>query len=382
MDLLPSDAMTLSESLKAATLGAHQAAERAPFFARALAGDLPKQSAVSYLRGLAVIHGALERALGRSAPPAFWRPADARLAAVISDLEANGAPGLPDIPAASDAALDAADRIMSLGDALGPLAGTLYVVEGSLLGGQALAAPLAAALGAPGRALAYYSPVGESLAARWRGFKGRLDALDVPEEGAIKAALATFGDVTRLAEACHPYEDRSLRRRVSALNPEAGRHAMPRDDRSVSLALAAAEEAWRRHPYLEARFGARGRRFTHSDSCWLASLREAGPAERLRGILWLAGILAPRGLPSIILERHLESLDRAFADDAFAEAARTLRERRSSAKPDPEALRTASAARGETAELLLAAAADEAAGFSGAWDALAGWLKTRPGARL
>lgn len=368
--------MTLSESLKAATLGAHAAAERAPFFARALAGDLPKQAAVSYLRGLAVIHGALERTLSRSAPPAFWSPADARLEAVISDLEAAGASGMPDIPAASDAALDAADRVMSHGDALGPLAGTLYVVEGSLLGGQALASPLAAALGAPGRALAYYAPG----AARWRSFKGRLDALAVEEKGAIEAALATFNEVTRLAEACWPYEASWLRRRVSALNPEAGRHAMPRDDRSVSLALAAAEEAWRRHPYLEARFGARGRRFTHSDSCWLASLREAGPAERLRGIMWLAGILAPRGLPSIILERHLESLDRAFGDDAFAVAARTLRERRSSAKPDAEAMRAVSAAKGEMAELLLAAAADEAAGFTGAWGAVSGWLAERPAA--
>lgn len=368
--------MTLSASLKAATLEAHTAAEHAPFFSRALAGDLPKQAAVSYLRGLAAIHGALERTLSRSAPPAFWNPADARLEALISDLEAAGASGMPDIPAASDASLDAADRIMSHGDALGPLAGTLYVVEGSLLGGQVLAAPLAAALGAPGRALAYYAPG----AARWRGFKGRLDALVIPEEGAIKAALATFRDVTRLADACHPFEASSLRRRVSALNPEAGRHAMPQDDRSVSLALAAAEEAWRRHPYLEARFGARGRRFTHSDSCWLASLREAGPDERLRGILWLAGILAPRGLPSIILERHLESLDRAFGDDAFAVAAQTLRERRSSAKPDAGAVKAASAATGETAELLLAAAADEAAGFTGAWDAVAGWLKARPNA--
>jgi hypothetical protein len=57
------------------------------------------------------------------------------------------------------------------------------------------------------------------------------------------------------------------------------------------------------------RFGERGRRFTSSDSCWLVTLRGLDEESLQRLLSWLREVLASRGLPSIILERHLEEID-------------------------------------------------------------------------
>lgn len=109
---------------------------------------------------------------------------------------------------------------------------------------------------------------------------------------------------------------------VAGLNPEAGDHAMPQDPRDIALALRAGREAWDAFPYLAQRFGARGTRFTTSDSCWLVSLTEHSEAVVTRQLVWLRNVLATRGIPTIILERHLGAIVRALrAEDAPVAAA-------------------------------------------------------------
>ncbi len=62
---------------------------------------------------------------------------------------------------------------------------------------------------------------------------------------------------------------------IAEINVEAGNHAMPQDLREIELALRAGKVAWDKYPYLEHRYGERGRRFTDSDSCWLVTLARA-----------------------------------------------------------------------------------------------------------
>ena len=80
---------------------------------------------------------------------------------------------------------------------------------------------------------------------------------------------------------------------------------MPEDSREIKAALTAGARAWAEYPYLEKRFGERGHRFTNSDSCWLATLHESTQDEADRQVHWLAGILANRGIPTVILISHL-----------------------------------------------------------------------------
>ncbi len=371
---------SLSARLRDATRPSHEGLDHAPFFKALNSGALPKQSVVAYLRGLSVVHGVLERSLELAAAPALWDVRQARLPALLSDLEAGAAAALPDVDPAVEAALALGDEILLDAGRPARLMGRLYVLEGSMLGGQILGKAFAAALGTPQRPLAYLDPGPEGMGPRWASVKQRLDSFPPEDAETMTAAAAsTFEGVARLATACFPYEESSLRRRVTALNPEAGRHAMPQNESEIALALRAADAAWRRHPYLEARYGARGRRFTLSDSCWLASLRPGAPEEIIRSLRWLAGVLAVRGLPTLILERHLEALDAQFGGAVFAPAVEDLRARRRAVLPEADSARIvgrwkASLPDLDAAELLAAALADEAAGAAGAWESVRSWF--------
>jgi hypothetical protein len=102
--------------------------------------------------------------------------------------------------------------------------------------------------------------------------------------------------------------------RITDINVEAGNHAMPQDPREIELALRAAKSAWDRYPYLAQRYGERGRRFTDSDSCWLVTLARApNKAVVTKALDWLRSVLASRGLPTVILESHLQAIADEFA---------------------------------------------------------------------
>jgi heme oxygenase len=72
--------------------------------------------------------------------------------------------------------------------------GSLYVMEGSTLGGALIAQALAGVEGLPDRGIRYFSPYGRNTAAMWRDFRAGLLAASRPatERETIDAALATF----------------------------------------------------------------------------------------------------------------------------------------------------------------------------------------------
>ena len=184
------------------------------------------------------------------------------------------------------------------------------------------------------------------------------------------------------------------RSRVAALNPEAGIHAIPTDPRELRAALRAGERTWRRFPYYEQRYGARGRRFTRSDSAWIVTLAEhpAGVAEK--HLRWLGTLLAARGMPRWLLETHLDALyeelvaeapEKQGAYETLRQVARAFAAERGGHVDDATIAALAAefdrrvgpewAARlPETGALLAAAVADEGAGVARAVASVVEWV--------
>lgn len=234
---------------------------------------------------------------------------------------------------------------------------------------------------------------------RARALAARVDrAIDALGPGAAddaaRGALFAFDALGRVLAALGPIDEGDLAVLPVAVNPEAGRHAMPSDPRVLAAAIAVARAAWARFPYLARRFGDRGARFTTSDGCWLATLVELPGAEIRRQLAWLRGLLARRGLPGLLLDDHLARLAvalrrlRAFppgAVDAFEAEARALRARRDAVLPAAAWAAHVSAREARlaalpgprlegAAELVVGAACDEADGLDGSLGALRGWL--------
>lgn len=389
----------LAARLRAATRSRHEAVEALPYFVAMRSDVLPRQSVVSYLRGLAIVHAVLESCLG-SAPASLQilkRPQMRRAASLRSTLAAAGATDLPDIPRAIDAAIRLADRILLVAHRPAALLGPLYVLEGSQLGGQILRRHLAAALGGAPEHIAYIAEP-KALAAGWAVFRRELDDLELPEpevEAVLRAAEATFEGIADLATGAYPYAEGELRHRVTAVNPEAGDHAMPQSETEIARALRCAEAAWREFPYLAMRYGERGRRFTSSDSCWLVSLGELDEAELLSALSWLRDLLAGRGLPSLILERHLATIaddlrlhpaEGALAAGAFAAASAHFRAEREQVLPAATQLELVAlweprlvACSGPTvpgaAAIVVAARLDAVRDVPRAWEATYPWFR-------
>jgi hypothetical protein len=178
------------------------------------------------------------------------------------------------------------------------------------------------------------------------------------------------------------------------VNREAGTHAVTADPAALEAVDQASEASRRRFPYLDARYGARGRAFTRSDGGWLVALAEQ-PERRVRDqIAWLAGVLAARGLPRLVLEEHLRALAEALrarlperADrwarlEAAGRALAAERTARVSAAAAGALAATLDAARPlattppppDAPELLASALADERAGLPRAIPTLCDWL--------
>jgi hypothetical protein len=165
----------------------------------------------------------------------------------------------------------------------------------------------------------------------------------------------------------------------------------------LNASLRAGDACWHRFPYLAERYGERGQRFARSDSAWLATLTQPDMPALMEQILWLRDVLATRGIPSLILQTHLEmlcdELDAAApeghaAHDRLRRAAADLHEARRSHISDAQTAALAESFEA-TAEacwrarlpqvphLLVSAVADEIDGSTGATDSLASWLTDR-----
>ncbi len=176
------------------------------------------------------------------------------------------------------------------------------------------------------------------------------------------------------------------------VNPLAGLHVVTADPDEVEAARRAAEVSLRVFPYYRERFGDRARMFGASDGAWLITLCRGEREYVRRQVLWLAGVLAARGVPGWLLERHLDFLHGELLGLTEApqrcrpllDAAHMLRDDRRRSLPDAAFTRIAAdfEARADAewmrrlpgmGSILVAAVADEAAGIGRAVHSMLSW---------
>jgi heme oxygenase len=308
--------LSLMEVLRAASYAAHARLQTAPFFEALVACQLPLESYVGQLRALSVIHGVLERALDSGADDqvaAVWTPDMRKLPLLQQDLQFFAPRAVADLKEAVEAALETADglRLRSHDSPLS-LLGAIYVLEGATLGARVLRPLYARAfLLADEDGSTYLRGYGDATQAHWTEYRQRMNDLSLSTEEceqAAQAAIDLFARLDGVYQALYPFQPESKTFLVTSINPEAGRHPIPGDEREVQAALRAADRCWRRFPYYEERYGERGRHFARSDAAWLATLYPYEPAQIIRQVRWLGRVLAGRGMPTLLLQDQLEFL--------------------------------------------------------------------------
>jgi heme oxygenase len=394
--------LSLMQRLRRDTEPQHRALEALPFFTALEAGELPLSAYAGFLRALHTVHAALETEAGTTREPAVaavWRDTLRRLPLLERDLAALAPRSLPPTPMAEISAHLVAQRIRRrAGEEPCSLLGYLYVLEGSTLGGGVVRTHAARAYGlTDDTGTAYLRGHGRETKAYWTGFSRRMD--DALGDSAVVASVVdaareAFAGVGSVVAALHPAASASPRDLAWVLNPEAGHHEIPEDPRELEAALRAGERSWREFPYYAWRYAERGERFTRSDSAWLVSLVSHGPEMVEAQTRWLGTVLASRGMPRWLLERHLAVLHaelsaavpgRRAAYESLLHAAHALGSARHRYLDDAamERHRAAfdervgpdwAARLPRTGGLLAAAVADESAGIAQAVTSLEGWL--------
>jgi len=187
--------------------------------------------------------------------------------------------------------------------------------------------------------------------------------------------------------------DPELPRGVARLiNPEAGSHVVSLDPDERAAAMAATARSWQEFPYYPQRYGARGWKFSLSDSGWLQTLSDLPEHEAREQAFWLASVLAARGMPSCLLARHLELMHEELLARLPHAAGRyqrlllcrdALRDRRRRHLDEASLQAVAAAFEAETRDepgrvanmgvLLACAVADERAGLVRAVEAVLEW---------
>lgn len=305
-----------TRTLRDATRDLHADIEATPFAAAFLEKAIDVESYVGFIRVLLVVQAALERRLYASGHPLVAQVRSEslrRLPELLDDNEAFRWQVIPDSPKAVQAALKAASHIL-LASEKNPvsLLGCLYVLGGSTKGAVILAPLAKQTLGlSPGRGLSYLTRHGEQGPEEWEKIAKVLDGL-VTDSDQIQAmtdtAVMVFECLLEAFEALWPLDRSQMKHMVTALNPEAGKHPIPQSRRDLLAVLRASERCLAEFPYFLYRYGRRGRGYTDSDGAWLATLPELG-AEAMAGqVDWLAGVLSARGMPRLLLARHMQIL--------------------------------------------------------------------------
>ena len=327
---------SLMDALKEAVRDRHARLETLPFVAALTARDLPLAGYVSQLRAMAAIHSVLDLELEVLASPELdgirqGRPS--RLEHLRRDLAAFDLAAFPDHGPVVAATQGFCGLIRDCRrEHPRDLIAVIYVLEGTTLGNAVHLPDVLAAFGGAGH---YYAGYGPATGEHWLRLREALNGLDLDEagrQGVIRTAHQCFDRFEVLYQALHPLAEADRCHVARTLNPEAGDHPVPGDPREIQAALAAARRCRAAFPYLEHRYGVRGRNFAQSDAAWLASLAGLPEPVILEQVAWLGGVLASRGMPRLILERQLDWLHEA------------LRERCPERVPDYEGLRAAAGA--------------------------------------
>ena len=394
--------VNLMTRLKEGTKEYHAKLESLPYFNALIKHQLPMECYVNQLRSLSVIHGVLEREIAASKDSrlsAIWNDQLRKFTLLQEDLDFFKPRVLPGDNRATQAALAMTEKIR-LGKIENPiiLIGYLYVFEGSTLGNSMHRPDITATYHLNGReGCRYYSSYQEDVQDHWNHFANKVNSImDDPDsyDAVIEAAHEAFAGLESLYQELYPLRKTGSAFHATHINPEAGNHPVPEDEREIQAALNTSGLVWNEFPYYKQRYGERGKRFSDSDTCWLVTLISLDQATLQKQVDWLCRVLATRGMPTIMTERTLtvlhEALSRAIPDrkstyEKLRISAHMLRRSRENVFSDKTFRSLAdefeknigpeiAAEFKNTGQLLVAAVADEKNGIEGSVAALKDWL--------
>lgn len=299
--------------LKSETSERHAQIEMLPYFKALMAHNLPLAGYAAQLKALAVIHGVLEHELASSQDPAnrmVWREDLRKLPLLEADISFFEPRTGTSHSSIVDIALHMAQKVrLRSVEVPVTLLGYLYVFEGSTLGNHMHQPDVVATFKLDaGEGSRYYQSYQDGVASHWQIFSERMNTslADVSQHDAvIAAAHEAFDGLDRLYAALHPLSPEKKHPHITQINPEAGNHPMPEDAREIEAALKASTRAWEKYPYYPHRYGARGKKFSDSDTCWLITLTQLDAQGVVKQIRWLGRYLASHGMPQIMLEHTL-----------------------------------------------------------------------------
>ena len=306
----------LMTALRDATRDAHQRLEGLPFAEALSSSELPVESYVGYLQAMAEVHSELEQQITAAEDPriaSVWNDSMRKSHLLRQDLDYFASLTIRDIPAALSVADSFADWLAER-SAASPLSmlGCLYVLEGSTLGGKTLAIWVRRTFRISEQSgMAYLQPYGDDAEKRWSEFSKAMNQLKLSESErsvVVEAALETFEQIGELIRTLYPFDPDRLGFSATTLNPDAGNHPITQDPLEIEAAQRAGKRSLSEFPYLIRRYGERGRRFTDSDGAWLVTLVGYPQPFVDQQIAWLTGVLAARGMPRLLMQRHLELL--------------------------------------------------------------------------
>ncbi|HIJ40445.1 MAG TPA: biliverdin-producing heme oxygenase [Deltaproteobacteria bacterium] len=388
--------------LKEETKAYHSKLEALPYFKALIEHILPLECYVNQLRALAVIHGVLENEMATSQDERvvdIWENGLRKLPLLEDDLAFFKPRVVSDASESIQAALAMTEKIRLKGiEKPTTLLGYLYVLEGSTLGNHMHRPDITAtfhlnALDGCG----YYSSYRDQVQTHWNRFSKKVNGImDDPSlhNPVIEAAHEAFSGLEVLYTFLYPLRKTNVPFHVTRINPEAGNHPIPEDEREIEAALRASDRGWAEFPYYEKRYGERGKRFSDSDACWLVTLTALDQESLKKQMDWLLRVLATRGMPSLMLEKTLCFLYNELAAavpektamyEKLRGAADALKETRLRDIQEKDFQKLAgefgqavgpemAASWKNTGELLVAAVADERNGTEGAVASVQGWL--------
>jgi len=306
--------LPLLDRVRQATWHRHQTFENLPFVTALTAGKLPLESYIGQLRGLAVVLATLEQVFAASRDPfvATIRPLLlSRFELLCRDLRYFSSRMVPDIVPAVKVSLELAAMVRSQAqESVNSLVGYLYVLEGTTRGNRVHLPDIVRCFNLSGDdGVTFYWGYGEATESHWEEFRQTINAaLNLDPDAVLEAAEAMYSGLERFHQFLYPVSPSGLGLTATSLNPEAGDHPVPQQRFLLEAALRAGERCWERYPYYRKRYGDRGRRFTDSDVAWLTSLVTQPAAVVSDQVLWLARVLAVRGMPRLLMETQLELL--------------------------------------------------------------------------
>ena len=388
--------------LKKETKDYHTKLESLPYFTALIEHQLPLECYVNQLRALSVIHSVMENEISTSSDKrvsSVWDDELRKLPRLEKDIAFFEPRVISDAKTSVEAAIAMTEKIrLRQIEKPHTLLGYLYVFEGSTLGNSMHRPDISETFHLDElNGCHYYFSYQDQVQTHWNHFSEKMNVtLDETSlhDSIIEAAHEAFNGLEVLYTALYPLEKTKKTFHVTRINPEAGNHPIPEDEREIAAALKASDRGWDAFPYYELRYGERGRRFSDSDTCWLVTLTALDQETIQKQVDWLCRVLATRGMPTLMMERTLRFLyeelssavpDRVAAYKKLRVSADVLKESReiriqetmlqSLASEFEQAVGTELAQKYKnTGKLLVSAVADEKSGIEGSTDALQEWL--------